>query len=79
MSLPNDPVILAASLFSRGEHLASGAGVVTIVLFVVLGRKSRNLPAGGAARGRIEAARLLRWVCLTLAVVGLIIMLIAST
>jgi hypothetical protein len=71
---------MAASLFSTGEHLASGAGVVAVTLFVVLwsGGNSNNIPAQGAARGRIIAARQLRWVCLGLAVIGVLMMVFAS-
>jgi hypothetical protein len=73
-------MILDASLFGAGEHLAAGAGVVTVVLFVVLwsGGRSQEFPARGAARGRILSARQLRWVCPALAIAGLCMMLAAS-
>jgi hypothetical protein len=78
--MPTDQLsVILATLFSNGEHLTGGAGVVAIVLFAVnWGHGKEDIPARGPARGRILAGRQLRWMFLALAIVGLLMMLIAS-
>jgi hypothetical protein len=67
-------------LFEFGVKLARGAGVVTVLLFVVyaLGTRFGRVPTRGAAGGRVLAIRHFRWVGLVAAITGLLLMAVAS-
>jgi hypothetical protein len=71
-------VRLSAStgLFEVGQRMAFGFGVTGAALFAALGVGPRfgRTPTGGRALGRVQAARVMRWVCLGGAVVGLALM-----
>jgi hypothetical protein len=67
-------------LFEFGANLVRGAGVVTVLLFVVyaLGTRFGRVQTSGAAGGRILAIRHFRWVGLIAALIGLLLMALAS-
>ena len=67
-------------MFEIGEEMVRGAGVVTVLFFVIVavGTRYGKAPTGGAAYGRVAAMRQIRWIGLAAVCVGLVLMLIAS-
>ena len=67
-------------MFEDGLQIVRGAGVVTVLLFLLYGLGTRygKMPTGGASYGRALAVKQLRWVGLAAVCVGLVMMVIAS-
>jgi hypothetical protein len=67
-------------MFELGEQMVRGAGVVTVLCFVIVavGTRYGKMPTSGAAYGRASAAKQIRWIGLAAVCVGLVLMGIAS-
>ena len=67
-------------MFEDGERIARGCSIVAIALFVIVavGIRYGTTPAKGGSLGRVQAMRHFRWIALAGAVVGLLMMALAS-